>query len=260
MNPGTSISYNGNSLQSTTVATNDIDHHGQPTKEAKPYVLSHADGTIVPFVSWSSKTVTIAGSLNATSIAAMDALIDTFKGYFTPTSATLSIGYNGTTRNYTAIPNAVTVTRPYGLNSATFKVEFLCLYPFGLDPGTTTALSASGRTLQTYTDASYTFLGTAPWQRPVTTITYTTATGSGNSLVIWGNSNTGQQISIFRTWANGDVLVIDDTLKTVTVNGFPVDFNGAFPEFAPGASSMFYSDSLTTRNFAITVVYTTSWM
>lgn len=256
----TLVSFGGNSLQTSTILTSEIDHLSIPIKDAKLYPLAHANGSKIPFVAYPSRTVKVSGTIVGTSITNLDSLLDTFKGYLIGTDQNLDIDYNGSTRRYIATVNQTSISRPGNLIYARFSIEFNCTDPFGRDTSTTSALSQSGRTLASYSDP-YTFLGTAPYQLPITTITVTAVTGGTNAYIQWGNGGNGQVILVTRTWTAGDVLVIDCSARTVTVNGLLVNFSGAFPEFPPGVSqTLQYSDSFTTRTFTISVPYTTRWM
>lgn len=254
----TSISYNGNSLQTSSIITSDIDLSGM-TKDLKMYALSHADASSIPYYGYPSQTIKVSGTLIASSVTGLDALLDTFKGYLVGQDKNLDIDWNGSTRRFTATPQFPKITRPNNLGYAKFQIDFVCTNPFGQDTSSTTALTATSRTLGSYSDV-YTFLGTAEYQVPVITITYTAVSGATNQYVQFGNANTGQSIVITRTWANSDVLVIDCAQKTVTVNGTSVNFTGAFPEFPPGSQTMQYNDGFTTRTFNITVTYTTRYL
>lgn len=253
----TNVSFDGNSLQTANILTQDIDHASIPTKDAQMYAIAHANKSVIPFVAYPSKTIKLSGVVLDSSITALDSRLDTFRAYFLNQDRNLDIDYNGVTRRYTATVNSLSINRPGGLLYATFEIEFVCTQPFGQDTSTSSILSASGRTSGSYTDP-FTFPAsqTAPWQKPVWTITFTALTASGSANVIVGNAGTGQQITINRTWANGDVLVVDTNNKLVTVNGTNVSFTGAFPEFQAGAQNLTYSDTLTTRTFNISVVYT----
>lgn len=189
----------------------------------------------------------------------MDTLEDTFKGYFNTIEGNLDIGHGGSTRRYVATANMVDVDRPGGLAYANFALEFLCTIPFGLDTSTTTALNATSRTLNNYTD-SYTFLGNAPIQQPIFTYTLNSVTGGTAASVILGNADTGQQMTIIRNWTAADVLVVNVRTKTVTINGVEIIGDGAFPDFKPGARDIEYSDTFTTRNFNINVIYTKMYL
>lgn len=251
---GTSISFDSNSLQTANIITSDIDHESHPAINAQIAQIAHANQSVMPFRTNPNKIIRISGKISDSSIANLDSRLDTFRSYFTGQDKNLDIGYNGTTRRYIATATDVQIARPNGLMYAEFSIEFTCLQPYGQDTTTQTALNATGRTLNAYTDA-YTFLGTALWQRPIVTITLTAVTGGTSQSMTFSNNVTGQTITINRTWSAGDVVVIDATQKTVTVNGNNVAFTGAFPEFSPGAQTLSYTDSFTTRTFNINVVY-----
>ena len=259
MNPGTPITYNGNSLQTTNIITMDMPQ-GAPTIDGKQYTLAHANKSKIPFLSYPNRTIVITGRIIGSSVADCDNQIDTFKSYLIGVDKQLNIGNGSGTRQYIATPTEITVPRPGGLAYAEFTVKFTCNSPFGQDTTTTTALSQTGRTSSTYNDV-YTFLGTAPHQLAIVTITLVSVTGATNGSIEWGNGNNGQQVFIQNsTWNNGDVIVIDCGEKTVTYNGSPQGFSGAFPEFPPGSQTMQYTDTFATRTFNISVVYTAEYM
>lgn len=251
---GRSITFDSNDLQTATILTQNIDSESIPTKGATAFGLSHANGSRIPYINYPSKSIKVQGSIIAQNIESLDDLLDTFRGYFINQDRNLDIGYSTGVRRFIATVNALSISRPGGLNRATFDIEFLCTAPFGREVNQTTAINAVGRTLAAYND-SYTFLGTAPYQNPIITVTYSAVSGATDKSVTIGNNNNGQAITVTRTWIAGDVLQIDSSGKTVTVNGFMVDFTGAFPQFPPGAQSIGYSDSLTSRTFNYNIVY-----
>ena len=256
---GQDILFDSNDLQTANIVTTSIEHSDYPNKIATSYPIAHANASVIPFINYSSKTITIGGMLTTSSIQATDALIDTFKGYFNTNGANLDIAYNGVYRRYLATATDIKITRPGGLSYATFTVTFFCLNPFGKNTTSSSLLSASGRTLSTYSD-NISITGTAPLQQPIITLTYTAITGGTSQNVTVGNSNNGQQLTVTRTWSTGDVLTIDVTQKLATVNGTMVDYSGAFPEFPPGNQTISYSDGFTTRTFNISVVYYAQWL
>jgi hypothetical protein len=256
---GTSISFDSHSLQTSSIIPQGIDHFSGPTKKMSMYGIAHANYSAIPFLNYPSKTIVVSGRLDADSITGLDALIDTFKSYFTGKDKNLDIGYNGSTRRYICTPESPQIDRPGGLAWANFSVTFDCTYPFGRDTSTSSLLSASSRTGAIYND-TITVSGTAPFQYPLITITYTSITGGSNVSVVVGNNANGQTLTITRTWATNDVLVIDVLNKTATVNSSLVDFTGAFPEFPPGTQSMSYSDGFTARSFDISITYYPMWL
>lgn len=252
--PGTTISFAGNSLQTTNILTADIAHEQWPVRDVKMYAIAHANMSKIPYTSFPSKSVVVRGKVIDTTIAALDSRLDTFRSYFLSQDQNLDIGYGGSTRRYIATANTVAIDRPGGLSYANFSIEFYVTEPFGRETSTTSALTAAGRTLASYSDP-YTFLGTAPIQQPIVTVTLTAVSGATNKTITIGNAGSGQQITITRTWTAADILIVDSTLKKVTVNGTEVDFSGAFPEFAPGSQTITYNDDFTSRTFTYGITY-----
>ena len=214
--------------------------------------IAHANRSSINKRNFPMKKIVITGKLEAASISALDTLRDTFLAYFLTKEGNLDIGYAGGTRRYIATVKSIDAPRPDGLNYLDFSVTFICTDPFGRATSTSSALSASARTLSAYTD-NHTFVGTAPFLMPVWTITINTVVGGANYLSV-GNASTGQKIAIIdQTFADGDVVVIDSYNKTVKLNNVDIDFLGGFPEFPPGAGTLTYSDNFTSRNFDIDV-------
>jgi hypothetical protein len=254
----TPISFDTYSLQTATILTNTIDHESLATKNAQVYNLGHANRSVIPYVSYPSKQITISGMIYANDIPSLDIALDVFRSYFTGTARNLDIGYANGTRRYTATANQISITRPGGLVYASFNITFIATNPFGQDIVPTNALNVSGRTLASYTDF-LTFIGSAPVQQPVITLTYTSITSGAAKTVIVGNNSNGQQITITRTFATGDILTFDVVNKLVTYNGVSIDYTGAFPEFPIGTQSLAYTDSFTARTFNINVSYYPLW-
>lgn len=250
----TSISFDGNDLQTANILTADISHANLPAKDAAMFALANSNRSTIPNINYPNKVIRISGKIIGSTIADLDSRLDTFRGYFRGQDKNLDIGYNGSTRRYIATLNSINIDRPGGLQWAEFSIEFVCTQPFGRNTASTSALSATGRTLASYTD-SHTFIGTAPYQLPVVTITLTAVTG-GNSFMSFTNSGNGQGITIIdQTFVNGDVVVIDSENLSVKLNGIEIDFLGAFPEFEVGSQDFSYNDGFTTRTFDIDVDY-----
>lgn len=248
------ISFDGNSLQTANIITNTISHAGLPTKQAQYYALSHANASALPFVDYPTKPITITGTLVSDNIVDMDALIDTFNGYFINQDANLDIDYNSGTRRYIGTALTMQINRPGNLAWANFTVTFSTSQAFGQATTTDTIVNTSGITTSS-ANYTHTFLGNAPFLAPVVTVTLASVTDASGGNIVIGNNATGQQITVTRTWAATDILIIDSSQKTVTVNGSPVDFSGAFPIFSTGSQILTYLDNLTARNYSINAVY-----
>lgn len=253
-------SFDSNSLNTYTAASqvgilvSAIDHTSLPVKDAAMLGLANTNASVIPYIGYPTKSIVISGAIVGSTQANLDTRIDSFKAFFNGKDKNLDITYGSNTRRYIATANRITVTRQQKALWATFQIEFICTQPFGRDTSATSALNASGRTASSYND-NHVFVGSAPFQLPLITITYSAVSG-GTGYVSFGNNGNGQGITITdQTWAAADVLEIDCQNKTVKKNGVEIDFLGAFPEFPPGSQNFNYSDGFTTRTFAITVTY-----
>lgn len=250
----TPVDFDSNDLQTASIITEDVIHENVPNQEIAFLGLANDNRSVLPFQNYPSRSIRAIGHLRASTIADLDALIDTFKSYFNGKDKNLDIGYDGGTRRYIATATTVNVNRTRGLAFASFDIVFTCSEPFGRDTATDSALSATGRTSDNYSDA-LTILGTAPFMLPVITITFNTVTGGDNYLTFTNVAN-GQGIHIVdQTFVDDDVLVIDCYNKLVTLNAVEINFIGAFPEFTAGSFTVNYSDGFTTRNFDIDIDY-----
>jgi Phage tail protein len=254
------VSFDSNNIQTYTPVTdvgiivNDILIADLPDKIANLYALANANRSVIPNVDYPSRKIGLSGSIKGSSQSDLDSRVDVFKGYFNGKDKNLDIEVGGATRRFIATVNAISIVRRGSHDFATFTVELICSEPFGRDIVDTTALSALARTGSSYADA-YSFLGTAPFQLPLVTILINTVTG-GDAYLSFGNANNGQSVNITGvTFADGDEIEIDSVNKTVKVNGQPVDYTGAIPEFEPGDTTFNYADGFTTRNFHIIITY-----
>lgn len=248
------ISFNSNDLQTSSILTAVISIESWPTRLLNVSSIAHGNKSIISGSIFPSKQGFIKGKIVGSGINDTDSKIDTFKKYFNGIEKNLDIDYNGTTRRFIATASSVNIDRPEGLSYADFEVTFIINKPFSSDTSLTNAITASARTLATYSD-SYTFLGTAERQSPIFTVEYTAISGGTAKTVSIGNANTGQQLSVTRNWATNDVLIINTQDLSVTVNGIDIDFSGAFPDFELGAQTIDYSDNFTSRTFDYDVQY-----
>lgn len=195
----TEVTFDSNDLQTASIITSQFEHESIPVKEATLFALANANKSVLPIINYPRKIINIAGSLRASSIANLDALVDTFKGYFNGKEKNLDVGFDGGTRRYIATVNSLSIERPRGLGYANFAVQFVCTEPFGRDTTTTSALSANARTAGSYSD-DHTFVGTAPFMLPVVTIDYNDVTTDTTEIV----TNTGFETDL-SGWSSGGV-------------------------------------------------------
>lgn len=178
--------FDGNDLNtfngSTGIIVQSIEgHESLPAKTVAQFVLAHANRSTIPYVQYPNRPITIKGTINGSSIADLDARVDAFKYIFLGTDKNLDIDYAGSVRRFIATVNTIAVDRPGGLLAANFTIVFTCNYPFGQNTATTSAVSQAARTLGSYAD-NHTFLGTAPFQLPLWTLTLTDLISSATNI------------------------------------------------------------------------------
>jgi hypothetical protein len=135
------MTYGGYSLQASGVTTADTDIYSVPNKTIQAEKLAESDGSVIVKETYESKKFTCNGTLMASSIAAMDTLIDTFKTAMNATKQNFDIDYAGSTRRYIATPRNVVITRAHGLNQAGWSIEFFCESPSGSDIAVSTLIN-----------------------------------------------------------------------------------------------------------------------
>lgn len=261
---GTAVfdSHNLNTYDPVTrkgIVVNAINHTNTPNQNAPIFVIADANRSSIPTITHDSKNITIAGSLIETTEAALDELIDTFKGYFNGKNKVLSIAYGAGNRLYTATKNAISITRQNTAKFAEFQVSFICTDPFGRDELATIITNSLNHTSATLT-VTPTIGGNAPVQYPIITITIDALTGTGDYVQITNNNNDQQMLLYGFSLTAGAVIVIDTFNRTVTINGAEVDYRGTFLELSPGAQSITYTDGFTTRTVDIVMGYYKRWM
>lgn len=196
----TAITFDGNNLQTSVYTTSDIDgHDGLPQKNANAYALAHANKSVLPFVNYPARQITIKGNIKGTSISDAESKIDTFKSYFNKKEGNLDIGFAGGTRRFIATVIGLQVDRPQGLTTADYTIVFNCTYPFGTNTSVSSLLTASANTVSP-TNFAPTFQGNCPYQLPVITLTYVGATSSAANSV----TNPGFEVDL-SGWSSGGI-------------------------------------------------------
>lgn len=227
-----------------------------PTRTLYTNALAAADKSVTSGSNYTEKKVIVSAEIGQNTRELLDAAIDTMNGYLTGKEKTLILSWAGATRQWTATLDNVTYHEVLG-GYASFDLEFELSDPFGYDVSTTNLFSTSLTGSTSTTNFIGIIGGSADWQAPIITITFTAITGGTSKVVTVGNPANGQTCTITRSWTSADVLVINSQTKTVTVNGTEVATTGACPEWASGAAgSMSYTDTFTTRTRTMSGLYT----
>jgi hypothetical protein len=248
------LTYNSNSLQTTSIITQEVNHDDMSDNVSDVFRLYNASTNVVPYPDqFDPKTITLRGQIINATIAGLETQLDTFRGYFVGTGKSLDIGYAAGTRRYLiAKVNKVAIDHKEGLNWAKFEIQMITA-SLGQATSFTVLQNLTSRTAGYYAH-TVTFPGNAPYQQPVFTLTYSAISASGSKTVNVGNDTNGQMITVTRsTWTSGDILIVDSSTQSVQVNGIDVAFTGAFPEFPAGSGTLSYSDDFTSRSFTYNV-------
>lgn len=230
-----------------------------PKRTLASAVLARTDKSKTTSAFWESREITIRVSISRLTRALLEQSIDALMLLLVGIEKELRVSQSNTNRRYICTLADMMVNHGGG-SYCEIDLIFNCSDRYGYDLGLTTLLYSTGLTNQSRTDP-ITPLGSAEWQAPIITVTYSVATGATLKDVMVGNSATGQQITVNRTWVAGDSLQIDALERTVKVNGVEVDFSGAFPEFRSGQVGYWsYADTFTARTFIVSIRYYKRWV
>lgn len=207
---------------------------------------------------YKEKLITVSCSITRATRALAEQSFDSLMVLLQGLEKAMIINQSGDTRRYTCTLQDCQFTVSGG-SYLEFDLIFECSDRFGYDIATKLLLQITNFTSGQKTDTIQ-IEGSAPWQVPIFTLTYSVVTTGTNKAVRIGNGSTGQVVVITRNWVAGDVLIINTLTGSVTVNGVEVLAIGALPEFAQGVGYVTYSDDFTARTFSMTVNYNRRWV
>lgn len=179
---------------------------------------------------------------------ALDIAIDQLMQNLQSLEGALVVPVSGGVRQYTATYEQYTINDQKG-GYIDMTLTFEASDSFGYDTNYTVIQPATNFTASPVNFA-YTQGGTADTQVPVIQVKIS-AVGSNPGSITVGNLSNGQSITVTRTWAVNDLLIVDCQNKLVQVNGADVAFSGGFPEVGTGLQTLTYSDTFTSRTVNI---------
>lgn len=246
--------FNGNELTNisglTILAT---DPYKPARRKLSINDIANSNKSKITSAYYKEKDITMRVGISRSTRALLETSIDALLNILQGQEKSLILSQSGTSRRYTCTYADFNVLLSGG-SYIELELVFKTSDHFGYDINLSELLQVSNFTSGQKTDR-ITVSGSAPWQTPIITITYTSITTGTSKAVRIGNDSTGQQISITRTWVTGDVLVIDVNAQTVKVNGTEVAFSGALPEWNTGVGYISYSDDFGARTYGMNVSY-----
>ena len=244
--------FNLNSVPGLSVYA--ISPPGQANRSLNIYPLARNDASKLSAAFYQSNTIQIGVYITAANRAALESAMDTLYANLQQTEGSLVIPMSGgTARQYTATyansttNNAMSNTDSPAGGYADLTLAFSTSDSYGYDQFFTPMLT-TGTLNSSPNSWNWTFTGGAAQQVPFLQFYFNGGTLGAGTVVI-GNLNSGQQVSITRTWSVGDTLQINAQANTVQVNGVDVAFTGAIPTFGTGLQTITYSDNFTSRTY-----------
>lgn len=223
-----------------------------PNRQLKQGQLARAHGKKILSTFFGDKPIPMEGYIDATDRTAMEIARDVLLFRLLPQEANLDLQVAGATRTFVATMENIVFSHIEG-GKMTFTISFKCSNPFGKDTSQTSLAFTNPRTVTTF-DTAIT-IGGSFTAEIILAIALASGTGFTSKTITISNPQTGEFISVTRTWLANDTLVIDVPNKQVTVNGSVVDYNGVFPLFSPGSATIRYTDNFTTRSVSLSGSY-----
>ena len=250
------ITFNSYDLQTSSIIIEKILHNSAPDNNLSTKPKMRRDGSFLVSNYWTKKSITATGHIIASSVSDLDSKIDTLKQNLVGENLNLDIGYAGGTRRYRATVSSVEIEREHFNNSwCPFSITFICADAFGKDTSATSVTQDNN----TSSPFSKTFAITGsigPY--PVITLDLTEATAV-TALKI-ENTTTSDSITITRTYADAESLVVDCNAMTVKVDSIDVDFSGIFPEFIVGSNILQVTVTGTPFDIDLDISYTSLYL
>lgn len=253
------IEFDGFSLQSADVISEEIVIYSSPSRDLITYKVPRNDGGRLNGNYYRERRVKVTGVIKAASRVLLETAIDTFKRRMHTPEGNLDLKVNGEIRRIPAtLQNSGEIfddRKGYHINITPFKLEFLALDPFFHD------IEYSAETSENITNLAFPItvenLGTI-YARPVITIIFEAA--SAVTDFTFANLTNGKTMLVTHAFIAGDILVIDTEESTVTVNGVEVDYDGLFPTLEYGSNNCTLTTSATSVQYTSTVSFKRSYL
>lgn len=219
-----------------------------PSRDIKIHKIARRDLSIITSSEYSQKELVVSIDIANTCREETEKIIRTIKGLLQAQNGMLKIWNAGIKLRYTATLNEFNIAWTGGM--ALCELVFIASTPIGEADEAQPLFTFNGITTPI---ASRTFTVEGSYSiEPLINVVFRAASTGSFTLI---NGATQQGITVTGTFANGDTVTIDSKEYSVQHNGAEVDFSGAFLTFPPGAQTIGYSDTFTTRKVDISSEY-----
>lgn len=254
------VTFNGYTLQNATIKTRVIQHTDLPNKVVQAQPRGRRDGMTVVDVRYSSREITVEGTLVQTNRQTLVDSIDEMKKKLRATSGELDIDYGDNTRRYFATVESIELPEDfYNVDIINYKIRFLCADPFGY-PTASGIFAGSAVTSMLY-DLTITVSGTVMTD-PVLHL----VVNSDNEMETFEftNMSTGESLLVSKPgsqyFAAGDQIVINGIKKEVELNASGIDYTGIFPTIDPDTTPFRVSVQGVAANYTPIIRYLPAYL
>jgi len=248
----TSVFYNGvdlNTLPGVNVTNYDVTE--LPTRNLTVSKLARRNRSVLTSAEYSSKIVFVYGYIGAETINELQEDFITLKAFVQPIEGAIRVQQGEQQIEYTGTLNAI--SKEWVGKNIKFTLQFNCSDPIGRAVAPANMFAPKSITTTSATQA-FVVEGSAP-ALPRITVNFQSVTTGTDKTVSLINSSTGKGIRITADFVSTDILSVYSDTFEVLLNSVAIDFEGTFPQFDPGASTLQYIDNFGSRNATLTATY-----
>lgn len=237
------VNYDGISLQTSTIITQELQHESMDSKTLDIQRLANRDGGKFLSATFTPKIIILKGQIRDSSMPNLEDDIDAFKMLLNRQGKNLDIDYGTGTgkseyRRYNVNSSQITLLRRhFNITFIDWEAEFIVADPpFGTELDTTTGISDSIASVATQ---AFSFVAGGTYKpNPKIIITFTEVAGVDGVVV--RNTSTGDfiRIRVQDEFNNNDVIKIDTQNFTCTLNDVAQNYDGIFPSFRVGGNDL----------------------
>lgn len=253
------LEFDGFGLQNTAIISQLILRDSPPSRDVTSYRTPRRDGGGILGSDFAGRSIRVRGILSESTAAALDDAVDEFKRRLAPSEKVLSIKVNGAIRQCVAtLVNTQGIfdrRESYHVSTTPFDLEFLSTDPNWRDPEYTSEDHLSQTSLNVIAGMN----NVGSWKADLVLVILIEAATAITALNVTNGEN-DEAITITRSFAAGDVIIIDGETKSLTVNGVEVEYSGIFPRAEPGDNPVEVTWTGTSLTWNLTVKHKPTYL